>query len=345
MRIVLSCRVYPTHRPGGMPFVCQDRAEELARMGHDVHVVTTGHPNGNGLDVVKDVEIHYAKSPPMVYSDEYAAACERLCRKLSPDVIHLDSFDRARPWWIERPGNPKSVACTMHGFAMGAFLTDLNEERLLRNSIHCDLSIHRETFDEIKHLSSFDRVFAISLHEQTLLEDCYSLTNVKLLYNPIPRYFFDRPIANLPDTRRFLCAAVSGHSTRMFESAKRAADSFGAELIVASDVPRTKMPELYDSATALIVPTLYAQGYDLTVAEALARDRSVILSQTGSYYRECRAAGEWPGAMVPCGDERAIAEAMQGCLARPSEIPGGRELALRHHPRRHAERWLEEVGS
>lgn len=343
MRIVLACRVYPTHRPGGMPFVCQDRAEELARMGHDVHVATTGHPDGRESEVVNGVVIHYLESSPIVYSEEYAVACVKLCDRLLPDIVHLDSFDRERPWWKAIYRKPKATACTMHGFGMGAFLTHFNACRISSEIYKAAPDVLGMHF-EIKHLPSFDRVFAISLHEQTLLEDCYGLTNVKLLYNPIPQYFFDRPIVDLPSTRRFICAAISGQSTRMFDLARRAADRIGVELIMASDVPRDKMPELYDSVTALIVPTLYAQGYDLTVAEALARDRSVILSQTGSYYREFRDVFAWPGAMFPVGDESALVNAMEGHLPQPSQIIGGRELALRHHPKRHAFRWLEGVS-
>lgn len=344
MRIVLACRVYPTHRPGGMPFVAQDRAEQLVRLGHEIHVLTTGHPNGHDGDIINGVTVHYLPSPPMVYSQEYADACVEFCNRYSPDVIHLDSFDRERPWWALRPGKPKVAACTMHGFAMGSMLTQFNVGRLAHDLYKSTINVHA-TYDEIISLSSFDRVFAISLHEQTLLEDCYGLRNVELVYNPIPPYFFDRPAVKQPHAKRFLCAAISGQGTRMFDAARRAAEQRGIELIVASDVPRERMPELYESVTALVVPTLYAQGYDLTVAEALACDRPVILSQTGSYYREFRAAKEWPGAMVPLGNEDAIGDAMAGYLARPSEVLNGRELALRHHPNRHARRWLEGIGA
>lgn len=349
MKIALVCRVYTTHRPGGMPHVCADRAEELARQGHDVRVFTTAHQDkGFGGGAVNGVGVHHFKCAAMEYTDEFAEACKRACMEFEPDILHLDSVDRARPWWKSRPGNPKSIGVTMHGFGMGAFLTDWNLWRSHPDDHQQPQFNHHAIAAEAYGLAEFDRVCAISLHEQTMLEDCYGLTNVSLVYNPIPAYFFDRPTVPPPEKRRFLCAAISGQSTRMFHVAQEAARQAGVELVVANDVPRDKMPELYDGVTALVVPTCYAQGYDLTVAEALARNRPVILSQTGSYYREFRDAYTWPGRMVPLGDVDALRDAMLGPLVSPSDLPQqtfGHGLAGRHHPKWHVGQWLKAMSA
>ena len=342
MRIVLVCRGYPTHRPGGMLFVCADRAEELARLGHEVHVFTTG--NGEAYyqpDRLNGVLVHHLNCRPMEYGDAFANECLLGVLSLSPDILHFDSFDRARPWWKGVTGCVKSV--TMHGFGLGAFLTNWNLRRVAGGP--CVEFDNQSIAAEADALATFDRVFAISLHEQTLLEDCYGLRNVRLLYNPIPRYFFDRPRVDPPENRRFLCAAISGQNTRLFHVALEAAKLAGVELVVANSVSRERMPELYDSCTGVVVPTAYAQGFDLTIAEAFARDRSAIVSATGSYYRESRHAPIWPGAMVPVGDVESLARAMRGPLVRPSELAGdpfgGYGLAGRHHPTWHAKAWLD----
>ncbi len=337
MRIVLVCRIYPTQRAGGMPFVVQDRAEALAACGHDVHVLTTWKIGGD-TEVLNGVTIHYLRCTPQQYSREFAAACASACRQLEPEILHLDSFDRSLPWWTERPGDPRIVAVTMHGFGMGAFLTTWNLVRCGADT-RAPSYPYRDMIDEAKALASFDRVLAISEHERYLLEDCYQLQKVSLVYNPIAACFFQRPTVAPPKRRRFLCAAVSGKGTRMFQRAELAARDAEIELFIAENMVRDKMPQVLDECSALVLPTAFAQGYDLTVAEALARRRPVIVSATGSYLRELRADPALPFVIVPIGDVEAICQAMLGDLPM---VPDG--IADRHRPRQHVAQWLKALG-
>src|SRR5262249_27527681 len=198
MRFGCVCRVSPTQRPGGMPFVCQDRAEELARRGHDVHVLTTGPPGtGPAPVVVNGVSVHHLDCEPQVYSEAFAAGCRDRCRDLCPRVLHLDSADFARPWWENRPGGPQTVAVTLHGFETGAFLTRWNQ---FRTGVGPAPEFPAETVRQHARIlgTTFDRVLAISLHEFWMLADVYGLWNVALVYNPIAPAFFARPPAPPP---------------------------------------------------------------------------------------------------------------------------------------------------
>lgn len=346
MRIVLVCRAYVTHRPSGMAFVCQDRAEQLARDGHDVHVLTTHKPGAPSLERHNGVVVHYLLSKPLEYSPQFAAGCEAKCRELEPDVIHLDGVDWRSPWWKSRPGTPRVVSCTMHGVRFGDFLTRWN---LYRTGFDSTVPVlpAADFRAEAESLASFDHVFAVSVHEQTLLEDCYGLTNVKLVYNPIAREFFTASeMSPPPRDRRFLCAALTGHPVRGFRLAEKAAEDAGVKIVVAQDCLRTKMPLLIDSATAVVLPTHFAMGYDLIVAEAFARRRPVIVGATGSYLREERLHGnDWPGLVVQLGNQDALSKAMTG----PLPIDDGHMVAMerladRHRPEKHAECWLSSLG-
>lgn len=344
MKIVCVCRGYPTHRPGGMLFVCQDRAEALVRKGLEVHVLTTGlRPNQMLVQEVNGVVVHHLACTPTEYTNAFAEGCARLCNELHPDIIHLDSVDFSRPWWRKRPGNPACIAVTMHGFETGAFLTHWNMYR-------CGCSKQApEKFPakQIKEHSdlmekTFDRVIAISWHEHWMLTDIYGLMDVSLIYNPIHRDFFARPIAPLPEERKFLCAAISGHTERGFDIAEKAAKLAGIPLEKLSNISRSQMPARLDACTGVVLPTFYSQGFDLTVAEALARGRPVIVTRTGSYWREYQAGlrGIMPVRMADVG---AFATAMQYDSLLPGE-----QIALdaeRFHPDRHAEHWLGVMTS
>lgn len=337
MRIALSCRTYPTQRPGGMPFVCQDRAEALAAMGHDVHVLTTGW-DGPIPEQPEGLTLHHLDVKSQVYSKEFADACVAACNFLSPDIIHLDSFDRERQWWTSRPGSPEVTAVTMHGFGPGAFLTKWNlwlAKRDRRNLVFDAAGMAAEA----KALLTFNQIIGISRHEQWMLQDLYGLLNAKLVYNPIaPCFFLPAGKKNRPPQRlSFICAGNPGTSgNRDFNTARRAATKARAKAKIVSGQTRAQMPDLYRSASALVLPTFWAQGYDLTVAEALACCRPVIVTGTGSYLREAEVNPYL--ILVPRNNERALTEAMLGMLPL---VPEG--AAEQHRPATHARAWLEAV--
>lgn len=327
MKIALCCRAYPTHRPGGMPFVCQDRALALALENHEVHVLTTGG-GGERRKMDGPVHIHHLDCDPQKYTPAFAQECLQACKKLRVEIVHLDGFDVHRTWWED---GPWKVGITLHGFGPGAFFTKWN------------LYSHNEggpppefnapgMVKEIQALRKADRVIAISRHEQWIMEDFYNLYgNVHLVYNPISTYFFDKATDALPDADHFICLGNPGTSgNRRFDLARKT----GRNVRIIRGVEREELPTHYMLAKAIIVPTFWSQGYDLTIAEALASRRPVIATATGSYYREGRKSPYV--RLVPRGDVNALAEAMQDPLPVVRH-----DAADRHRMCNHAKRWLE----
>lgn len=327
MKIVLVTRVYPTHRPGGMPFVVQDRARGLMSLGHEVTVLTTKKA-GDGENIVA---VNYCPDGPTeVWSREFSTWCEQECKRINPDIIHSDSTDLSRPWWTSFSCK---TACTLHGFAWGAFFTQWNLFYL--GKIDAMASFDPVAFvRERKVLNSYKTVIGISRHEWAMLRGLFHIYNAKLVYNPICSSFFKSPIVAPPSSRKFLCAAISGTSNRMFNLAESAAKRANVELTVLQHTPRTSMWSAYDEISAVVLPTTYSQGYDLTVAEAHARGRPVIASGIGSYLME-----ENPGILTfPMGDEDCLAELLR------SELPAvDVTTANKHRPEIHAQKWLEAI--
>lgn len=328
MKIALVCRTYPTHRPGGMPFVCKDRAIALVKAGHEVHVLSTGPAETLEHD---GVTVFHANCPPDSYSLSFADSALNHCRKWYPDVVHFDSFCRDYMWHKDLP-KKVVTACTMHGFGFGAFLTGWNLYKIRNTAPEFNPS---KLFAEARALSTFKVVIGVSIHEHWMLKDIYGLFHAKLVYNPIAECFFKKPIVAPTEKNLFLCAAISSHSTRQFDIAAKAAEMAGATLLIASKVPRHRMPELYDKSKGAILPTAYAQGYDLVVGEANARGRCVIASATGSYLRE--AEYNKGIVLVPLNDVKALAAAMN------QELPNLSDQE-KHHPDNHAVRWLEALS-
>lgn len=334
MKIVSVCRAYPTHRPGGMLFVVQDRARALVRIGHEVHVLTTSRDGRAGFELDEGVEVHYLECKPQVNSDEFASGCSMFCSTYEPDIIHSDSLDVGRNWWTRFKAK---TAVTLHGFAWGDFFTKWNLFKLGRAQPPEFDAYKFKT--EMEAINTFNTVIGISLHEHWMLQDLFSIYRAKLVYNPISKYFFETETVPPPKIKRFLCASVGSRDTRLFDLAGEAAAKAGVELVTISAVPRENMPQVYDSVSAVVVPTAYSQGYDLTVAEAFSRCRPAIVSATGSYLRESEFDDHL--ITVPLGDVGALAEAMVGELPVINRIKDSTDNP--NHPYNHACNWLESI--
>lgn len=317
-----------------MPFVCYDRAVELVRRGHEVHVVTTslsaksGAFGEKGVRSEHGVYVHYTHAPAHQWSETFADRCFETAVMLSPDLIHSESFDRSNRWWEPFKGEIP-LAVTMHGVGFGGWLTKWNGYRALGWSP--EPFPHAEVRGEADGLTTFDRVIAVSKWEHRIIRDQYAVRNVRLVYSPIAPEFFEE----VPEQKRsgFLCAAISGSGPRGFSAARDAARRAAVQLVQASTVPRSEMPALYDRVKAVVLPTAYAQGYDLTIAEGRARGCPAIMTPTGSYLDE---AEEWD-RFVDLGDVDGLATAMR------EEPPEVTRLPFKHHPGQHVECWLGAV--
>lgn len=321
-----------------MPHVTWDRALALAAAGHDVHLVTTAKAPADGrwkavtFEGPANLTTHYLASVPQQWSAPFAEACVATCRRLGPDVVHSDSFDRERPWWA---GISCRKAVTMHGAGWGALLTQWNLYRtgLRRQMPSLDGPALKA---EAEALAKADAVLAVSRWEWRMLRDQYGLSRARLVYNPIAPAFFNAPVKTVGGVRRFLCAAVSGQAERGFAQAQAACQRAGVPFEEVRDVPREKMPGVYDRALALLLPSGFAQGFDLSVAEARARGVPAILSPTGSYLDE---AQPWD-RHAELGDVDGLAALLRGY--EPPAVPPG--AADAHRPEAHAAAWLEAVA-
>jgi len=341
MRIALACRVYPTSRKGGMPFVVQDRARALVTLGNEVVVLTTAKHAGPCEVDDRGVRVIHLPCKPDVYSDGYAAEAEKFCRSWCPEIVHSDSLDVNRHWWL---GLKARTAVTLHGFCWGSLLTKWNLARACGEPWSVTPEEVAGMLREVGAINSFDRVIGISRHEQGMLRDQMGIFRAGLVYNPISEVFFSSPIQPLPSSPIFMTAAISGIKTRRFFLAKRAARKAGYRSFSVTDCLRENMPSQYAQATALLLPTLYCQGADLTVSEALLCGRSALVSSTGSYLRECDPGGLWCNlaTCLPVNDETVWVEQIKAEAGR-RDVVEARDRLECQRPEVHAAKFLEEV--
>jgi len=326
MKILCCCRSYATINKGGMEAVCRDRAEELARQGHDVHVVTSGGPTGE----IGGVTVHVpagANAKESKYSQELANGMVALSKSLKPDILHLDSFDAGRLWWLDRPGNPKVIACTLHGAVVSSMQIAWNQYRCgMGKEPHVEWS---GLLSMAKSSQTIDRLICISPFEQWMSKAWTGCFDTRLVYNPIHGRFFV-PHKPLNPRGEFLCSRL-----RCPELAQKAGKLAGMPVRVLAGVAPQDMPRAYDEARAYLLPTFFSQGYDLMAAEAAARGRPVIAFGVGSFLMN---DSPWL-VKVPMGDVAAMARAMAGPL--PVVPEGAVDI---HRPESHVKSWLEAIA-
>lgn len=346
MKIVLCCRVYSTHgRLGGMIHVVQERAEALARAGHDVTIITTRQNLTSKHQVVQSVDgvriLHCPTGTPKDYDDDFAKFCDQECRGVQPlDILHLDSWDKSRLWWHSRPGNPKRIAVTNHGEAVGSQLTDW---RLAIHNRSAPVGFDvQEWVDERNALKAADAVIATCRFDRWMLSDLLGLgKKVKLVRNPLAPWHFEGRdwIRSHPNvSQAFLCVGLWGKAERGFDLAEQACQLVGAELHQPVNVPRRDLLKFHDRCDALLLPTFQSKGFDLSVAESVGRLRPVLCSDNGINTME---AVDKPWMVLhPVGDAEALAE----CLRKPLPVVP-ESAADEHRPEVHVQRWLEAIGA
>src|SRR5688572_14637133 len=111
---------------GGMQLRAFDLYTGLAARGHEIHVLTTSHPERPLHDVENGIHVHYLPGcEPTIYSDEYFALAKSKLLELEKDrpfdVIHSDSS--AARFEI---GGRLPVVGTWHGFIYCSYRTAEN---------------------------------------------------------------------------------------------------------------------------------------------------------------------------------------------------------------------------
>lgn len=329
-----------------------DRAHALALMGHEVHVVTTSrngnaelpyeepvfeyHRDGNewrkGQAEIVTVH-HLAGDPPGEYSRQWAENARALVSALNPEIVHVDGFDRNNPWWLH---GPWLKAVTLHGFGWGGTLSKW--QAYLHGRGPEPVVNFQGLKDEAAALRLFDKVLTISVQEHWLAADLYGLGNVELVYNPIAPEFFHGDLVPPPAAKSFLCASISGQEMRCWDFAKSVCDEAGVQVSQVRNVSRENMPALYDAHSAVLVLSLYEQGFDLTCAEAAARGRTIICNNVGSYGRE--AEGDKFMITVEPFNRPELLEIIRGGNFG-LVVPTAPSL---HEPLTHAREWLQALG-
>ncbi len=333
MKVAIVC--FPT--PGGSGVVAAELGNELARRGHEIHVLSYRVPfrmdSENSRIHYHEVELkEYPLFPHPLITVEITARLVEVIERHSLDLVHVHyalpnsvSALLAR----EMAGRSVKIITTVHGTDITIWGRDKSLQPVIRYSLEkSDLvtavseSLRREAVEilgvekEIHTIYNFidTGVYRRSGGEKLRLKLAPGGEKIVLHVSNF------RPVKRIPDllhafallqeTNRDVVLALAGDGVERNRVAELS-EKLGLKERVRFLGIRKNMVPLFSAADLFVLPS-EKESFGLAALEAMACSVPVIATNTGGL-PELVDHGQ-NGFLVPVGDRRALCEAMRELL-------------------------------
>lgn len=331
MKIAIFIRGYITHGIiGGMPSACKTLAEGLAKVGNEVHIITTGHMLVKQLIINDNLTVHHVDCETLKYTPEWYENAHR-------KFIELDNFDIA---YSESGANSQFVdkievptIARLHGVSYEEVINHLNlmyvKKRMPNDK---DFKYINETyiqyFKDIEILKKYDCLVAISNLSAKVMKNRFFHPNVTTVYNAYNEQIF-KPQTEKPYNASLFVAAGHNSDRKGFDVIKRAIGIARQQvptlqLIIATGKPQEELAGLYQSACAFIDASNHFTGTNMTCIEAMGCGTPVICSDMENF----REMTDDMQTYFPLGDAEALAREILKIYHIPTMRDKGSKDAL-----------------
>lgn len=357
MRIALVTAYFPP-APGGQELHVYELARGLARMGHEVTVVTSDllGPAERGNSSYRLIELPSVR----VGSDALPLGLARGLRDASPDVVHIHSplMTISTLASLAAPGVP--LVATYHG-DYHKFTLSGNLLKRLRNSFQLPVALGRAR--TVIALTESDRRLLVSygidegrvrvIHPGVDTgglnggDPSHDGRGEKVLY--VGRIVYQKGISELIRSFRAVCEeregvelVMAGDGDALDDMRELVRDQgLDARVSFRGWVRHDDLVRLYQEAAMVVLPS-FSEGLPYALLEAMAAGRAVVASDV-SGIRELVSHGE-NGLLFDLGDGDGLSGAILRLLRDPEERrrlgESGREIVMSRFSK---ERWLEQT--
>lgn len=338
---------------GGIESHSYNLTKELARRGHEVHVVTSRTPRDTpSSEDVEGIRVHRLPSSMTIYNAPVLRGLARKLRQLDVDMVHThlpSPYVACVSATVARLRRIPSVL-TYHNdilaqdgiFSLMAGAYNASLGRMLLDSVNRIICTSRGYAYSSSYLSSYlDKVVAIQNGVDTeffhpgvdgspvkelfgdrivlfvgSLAHTHSYKGVEFL---VRAAHYIRP--TFPDAR--IVVVGSGPLKRPLEAMARR-QGVGDMVRFVGHVPRDELPRYYAAASVKVLPSVSrAEGFGLALLEAMACGKPVVGTNVGGIPFFVRDGEN--GFLIPPRDPKAIAQAVIEIL---SDQTLARELGL-----------------
>lgn len=300
MRIAILTVGFPPGSIGGTEIASFNIAKELAKRGHEVHVMTTGDKERRG-DQRGDFHIHYiqhaiAPTASTLGAISYSVKAVIQIKRIDPDVVHAQSFYREglsaflarkllkKPYciWcqgadIYLPWRFKKVASRLflrRANAIIALTQDMKEkiqEVCKRDASVIPNGVDLEKFQRLSHRNTFKLatngqktiLFVGRLHPIKGIAYLIEAMNTIVKKNPKAR----------------LLLIGNGEERQNLENLVKELD-LAKYVNFIGKVPNEKVLEYMIASDVLVLPSL-SEGFPLTILEAMACGLPIVATKVG----------------------------------------------------------------
>ncbi|MEM1637591.1 MAG: glycosyltransferase family 4 protein [Pyrobaculum sp.] len=334
---------------GGLENAVKNLAEEQAKLGHEVHVVTStyGAQRRPKEEVVNGVYVHRVKAWRPQYPD--LTIPREVPREIlkRADVVHAHSQNSLFAVKIAQEAHRLGTKVAIHYMAVDTLQTHPNPAIRLLGPIYAERNLRIA-------LGIADIHLVRSRRDQEILRRKYGV-EPHYLPDAVPTYYLTRPKADsekfrrrfgIPQDKLFtyvgrihklkgphvlvkalqflhkdIGVVMAGPDNGYLRAVLELADRLGVRdrLHYLGYVDEDTKIDALDSSIALVLPSVtdYVEVYSIVASEAWARGIPVVASAIGEM--PYRVKNSENGLLVPPNDPQELAKAMQKLAENPQE--------------------------
>jgi len=326
---------------GGIERVVQRIAEEQAKLGHEVHVITSkyGAKGRPKEEIINGVHVHRVKAHRLLYPD--LTIPREIPKEVlkQTDVVHAHSQNSLFNMMILKRIKRRNPTIALHFMAVDALKTHPNiikrtvgaqyQEKMTKEGIKlADLHLVKSRRDEevlkkkyalnpVYIPDGIDEYYLTKPKDETTFREKFGIheENVILyigrLHPAKGPHILIKAIPHITKHERDIKVVFigPGDSTWLIKLAKKL--NVEKYTLFTGPVPEEVKISAIDTSKCIVIPSLYdyVETFSLVASEAWARGKPVIASAVGEL--PYRVKHEANGLLVPPNDPEALANAIR----------------------------------
>lgn len=340
MKILMLTWEYPPHKVGGVASHSKSLAETLARRGHKVSVITYGDKEKE--EVKEDVEIHRVNAGPAPDVVTWALMLNHKFQKKASDVLKKENLDLIHAHdWSSVPAATSIKKATQLPFVftlhstergrsgihspMSKLINDLEwygtyeaDEVVtvgkdLKKEAHYHFSVPKEKLHYVPNGVDLERFkSAESIRDQIALDwEKVALFVGRLCHQKGVSHLIDampKVLDQRPETKFVVTGGGAVDHYRKIAEQR----GVGDKTFFTGFVPEQRLLNLYKSADATVIPSIY-EPFGIVALESMAAQTPVVASYVGGLKET--VVHEWCGLHTYPEDPDSIGWGIRMALA------------------------------